>query len=75
VGCTTRSCGSLQVENDGRGADVERDPERLAAAYPSLVAAAQYLLAYDADADFEAGLRALLSGFSRESSACTVNVR
>jgi TetR/AcrR family transcriptional regulator, tetracycline repressor protein len=46
-----------------------RDPERLAVAYPSLVAATRYLLAYDADADFDAGLRALLTGFFRQSSA------
>jgi TetR/AcrR family transcriptional regulator, tetracycline repressor protein len=44
------------------------DHERLAAAYPSLGAAAPHLLAHDADADFDAGLQALLTGFPRESS-------
>jgi TetR/AcrR family transcriptional regulator, tetracycline repressor protein len=45
------------------------DPEQLAAAYPYLAAAAPHLTAYDADADFVAGLNALLEGLARKSSA------
>jgi AcrR family transcriptional regulator len=45
------------------------DREQLAAAYPYLTAAAPHLVSYDADADFEAGLQALLTGLAREASA------
>jgi AcrR family transcriptional regulator len=44
-------------------------PEQLAADYPYLVAAAPHLLTYDADADFDAGLRALLDGLAPDPSA------
>ena len=44
-------------------------PEQLAADYPYLVAASPHLLAYDADADFAAGLRALLDGLAQDTSA------
>ncbi len=45
------------------------DPQQLAAAYPYLAAAAPHLMAYDADADFDAGLKALLEGLARDPSA------
>jgi TetR/AcrR family transcriptional regulator, tetracycline repressor protein len=44
-------------------------PEQLAADYPSLVAATPHLLTYDADADFAAGLHALLEGLAQDPSA------
>jgi AcrR family transcriptional regulator len=45
------------------------DEAQLAAGYPYLTAATPHLVSYDADADFEAGLQALLTGLARESSA------
>jgi AcrR family transcriptional regulator len=54
----------------GRSASLHLpDSEQLAAAYPYLSAAAPHLVTYDADADFEAGLQALLTGLARDSSA------
>jgi TetR/AcrR family transcriptional regulator, tetracycline repressor protein len=49
------------------------DREKLAAAYPYLTAAAPHLADYDVDADFEAGLQALLTGLARRRRIATID--
>jgi AcrR family transcriptional regulator len=49
------------------------DREQLATAYAYLTAAAPHLIDYDADADFEAGLQALLTGLARTRQTATID--